>query len=86
MGNKDLEMTELVVEQVQEERLDGLNDKHPMVLSCGGIFVPRPRPMGPNDEIFKILNIANEKEPTKIVSGAVMQNVLREVLHKESMN
>lgn len=86
MGRRDEEMTTLVVEQVQEQKMDGLTDKNPTVLSCGGIFIPRPRPMGPNDEIYKILNCANEKEPTKVVCGSVPRNLLQEVLYKESMN
>ena len=86
MAEKDMEMKDLLVEQVVSEPSSSLGTKNPMVLSCGGIFIPRPRPMGPNDEIYKILNIANQKEPTKVVCGSVPHNLLQEVLHKESMN
>lgn len=86
MARLDGETEELLIESVPDHDLDQLSSKHPMVLSCGGIFIPRPRPMGPNDEIYKILNVANSKEPTKVVTGAVPQNLLQEVLHKESMN
>lgn len=84
--DEDTGMQELLIEQPQLQRTDQLPSKHPMVLSCGGIYIPRPKPMGPNDEIYKILNIANQKEPTKIVMGPIHLNLLQEVLHKESMN
>ncbi len=84
--DEELEMQELVVEQTQDPGLDGLGTKNPTVLSCGGIYIPRPRPMGPNDEIYKIINSPNQKEPTKVVMGSLHLNILMEVLHKESMN
>jgi len=86
MSNTELQRTELVVENTTEQGLGTLDAKNPTVLSCGGIFIPRPRPMGPNDSIYNILNCANDREPTKVVSGAFPRNVLMEVLHKESMN
>jgi len=86
MARLEGEMTDLVVEQTVEPGPMNLESKNPMVLSCGGIFIPRPRPLGPKDEIYKILNIANEKEPTKVVAVSFPMNLLQEVLHKESMN
>jgi hypothetical protein len=86
MARMEEEMSELVVEQASEARLEGETGKNPTVLSCGGIFIPRPKPMGPNDEIYKILNVANQKEPTKVVCGPMTLNLLQDVLHKESMN
>ncbi|PIR17965.1 MAG: hypothetical protein COV46_01890 [Deltaproteobacteria bacterium CG11_big_fil_rev_8_21_14_0_20_49_13] len=84
--DEELEMQELVVEHTQDPGLDGVNTKNPTVLSCGGIFIPRPRPMGRNDELYKILNTTNKEEPTKLVTGSLTFNILQEVLHKESMN
>ncbi len=86
MARTEQEMTELVVENVPEPNLGEIGTQNPMVLSCGGIFIPRPKPMGLNDEIYKILNTPDTKEPTKLVSGSFHMNLLQEVLHKESMN
>lgn len=84
--DEELEMQELVVEHTQDPGLDGINAKNPTVLSCGGIFIPRPKQMGRNDELYKILNTTNKDEPTKLVTGSLTLNILQEVLHKESMN
>jgi hypothetical protein len=86
MARQEEELTNLVVEGLPEQPVNGLNNNNPTVLSCGGIYVPRPRPFDPKEEYFKIINIANEKEPTKIVGAAVTINLLQNVLHKESMN
>jgi len=86
MARIEEEMSELVVEQVSELNVGDQGNRNPTVLSCGGIYIPRPRPMGPNDEIYKIINIANQKEPTKVVCGSFTMNLLQDVLHKESMN
>lgn len=80
------EQPTLIVENVPNAGYEETPNHNPMVLSCGGIFIPRPKPMGPNDEIYKILNVANSKEPTKVVSGSLPRNLLQDVLHKESMN
>lgn len=57
--------------------------ENPVVLSCGGIFIPHPR----NRPIqYQVLNTANEDSPSKVVSGIVPQNMLSLVMAKESMN
>ncbi len=83
--DRDVERAQLVVESAVEGTMGDVSSRNPMVLSCGGIFVPRPKYANP-DTLYQILNIANSDEPTKIVSGSVPQNILQEVLHKESMN
>jgi len=86
MARIDNDMATLVVESAPSLNIEDGVSKNPMVLSCGGIFIPRPRSPGQHDEIYKILNVANTKGPTKIVSGSIPKNLLQEVLHKESMN
>lgn len=86
MGHQNEPMTTLVVEKVREEGINDILPKHPMVLSCGGIFIPRQENKNPNNAIYKILNIANEKEPIKIVENGMLRNMLQEILHKESLN
>jgi hypothetical protein len=56
---------------------------NPVVLSCGGIFIPQPqnRPIQ-----YQVLNTANEDQPSKVVSGVVPQNMLHLVMAKEGMN
>lgn len=86
MARQEEEITNLVVENVPTEPMNGMGGRNPTVLSCGGIYIPRPKPFDPKEEYFKIINIANEKEPTKVVGSSVAINLLQEVLHKESMN
>lgn len=82
------EITELIVDKAvnpgEGERFS--DGRQPMVLSCGGIYVPRPRPLHPGDPLYHVLNTSNEKEPTKVVSNLTYKNLLQEILHKESMN
>lgn len=86
MARTEQEMTELLVEHVAEPNLGEITSKNPMVLSCGGMFIPRPKAMGPKDELYKVLNTPSNAEPTKLVSGNFSMNLLQDVLHKESMN
>ncbi len=57
--------------------------ENPVVLSCGGIFIPQPynRPIQ-----YHVLSTANEDNPSKVVCGIVPQNMLHLVMAKESMN
>lgn len=56
---------------------------NPVVLSCGGIFIPQPqnRPLQ-----YHVLNTPNEEIPSKVVSGVIPRNMLYLVMAKESMN
>lgn len=59
------------------------SSENPVVLSCGGIFIPQPR----NRPIqYQVVNTANEESSAKVVSGVVPQNMLQLVMSKESMN
>jgi hypothetical protein len=86
MARQEENSPTLIVEHVQEGSQDSLLSKHPMVLSCGGIFIPRPKTTYATDGKLNILNVANTKEPTKIVGNGISMNLLQGVLHKESMN
>lgn len=59
------------------------NSENPVILSCGGIFIPQPlnRPIQ-----YQVLNTANEESPSKVVSGIIPLNMLHLVMAKESMN
>lgn len=57
--------------------------ENPVVLSCGGIFIPQPqnRPIQ-----YHVVNTANEGQSAKVVSGVAPRNMLQMVMAKESMN
>lgn len=59
------------------------SSENPVVLSCGGIFIPQPlnRPIR-----YHVVHSASEESSAKVVSGAVPQNMLQFVMAKESMN
>ncbi len=78
--------TELIIERTVELSQGELSGAHPTVLSCGGIFVPRPRPINPLDPLYHVLNTPNDGQPTKIVSALFTSNLLDEVSIKESAN
>lgn len=57
--------------------------ENPVVLSCGGIFIPQPR----NRPIqYQLIHTANEARTAKVMSGTVPSNMLHLVMAKESMN
>lgn len=61
--------------------------KNPAVLSCGGMYLPRPGAGAPVKVIYHVLNLANQKEPIKLYTGRrPFMNVLHQALVKESMN
>lgn len=75
-----------IIEQAMQVRAGKGQGSHPTVLSCGGIFVPRPRPINPRDPLYHILNTPHEVSPVKVVSALMHRNLLQEVLAKESLN
>lgn len=59
------------------------SSENPVVLSCGGIFIPQPR----NQPLqYHVVNTANEDSSAKVMSGVVPQSMLQLVMAKESMN
>lgn len=73
-----------VLQRVTEGRLGGLSSVNPVVLSCGGIYIPH---QGAQQRIiYHILTTANENSPVKVVTGIKPRNILHELLSKESMN
>jgi hypothetical protein len=57
--------------------------ENPVVLSCGGIFIPQPR--HPSIQ-YHILNTTTDASTAKVVSGILPHNMLHLVMAKESMN
>ncbi|MBI2344168.1 MAG: hypothetical protein HYV02_07560 [Deltaproteobacteria bacterium] len=63
-----------------------LREQHPAIMSCGGIYLPRPRPCQAQLPLFHILHTANDLQPSKIVSAIITSNVLDDVLCRECLN
>ena len=77
---------ETIVRRAIDANAGAQATQHPTVLSCGGIFVPRPRPLNPRDPLYHILNTPMTERPAKVVSALVHRNILQEVLTKETLN
>lgn len=80
------EATELIVKGAFEEGEGELSSKNPMVLSCGGIYIPYNRNKLIDKPLWKILNVASEKNPTKVVCSGLPKSPLAEILGKENLN
>lgn len=80
-------ISRFVVERATEEsvRIPG-SSNGPTVLSCGGLYLPKPKLNSNLKVTYQILNLANEREPTKVLSNQRPVNVLQQVLAKESLN
>ncbi|MBI4238223.1 MAG: hypothetical protein HY696_07400 [Deltaproteobacteria bacterium] len=76
----------LILERAVQLSQGDLQGGHPAVLSCGGIFVPRPRPMSISDPLYHILYTPNDQQPAKVVSALITKNLLDEILNKDRVN
>lgn len=80
-------MTRMILERAVEEGKQAGVNRHPTVLSCGGMYLPRTRTSVPGPVNYHVLNLANENEPIKIYVGRRANfNLLYQVLAKEAMN
>lgn len=80
------ETAELVVRQSFEESPGELSSKNPMVLSCGGIYIPYNKRRQLARPLWNILNLADDRGTSKVVSSALPASPLAEIIKKESMN
>lgn len=80
-------ITQMILERAAEEGRQAGVARHPTVLSCGGMYLPRTRTPGPAPVNYHVLNLANENEPIKIYVGRRGNfNLLYQILAKEAMN
>lgn len=87
MTQKISSMTRLILERTTEEGQWVSDARNPAVLSCGGMYLPRPKTQAPPRVFYHVLNLANPKEPIKIFIGQQrMANLLHQALAKEAMN
>ena len=80
-------ITQLILQRATEEGQGFLGNKNPAVLSCGGMYLPRPKTALPPRIVYHVLNLANKQEPIKIYVGRrALTNLLHQVLAKEALN
>ncbi len=75
--------TEWILKQVFEGSVGELSSKNPLVLSCGGVYIPHPES---RRCMIEILVTPNKNEPVKVMTGAAPKNGLSKMLIKGSMN
>lgn len=76
--------SELILKQVFEGSPGELSSKHPMVLSCGGIYIPHPESRAICIE--HVLVTANNREPVKVMKSNARKNSLVELMARGSKN
>lgn len=78
----------MIIEQAAAEGQAFSFKKNPAVLSCGGMYLSRPKAQLPQRIVYHVLNLANQEEPTKIFTGRhhLLANILHQALAKEAMN
>lgn len=84
MASDPKQLEEQILQETLQESWGELSSVNPVVLSCGGIYIPH------NGDVqriyYHILTTPNETTPVKVVTGARPRNTLQKVLAKESMN
>ena len=75
----------LILRKILEEGVGELSSRHPIVLSCGGIYIPHGAREGRRFS-YDIITTPNDHDPVKVVTGVRPMNILQQVLTKESMN
>ena len=82
-----LTVTQLILQKAALEGERYLPNRNPTVLSCGGMYLPRPQNALPPKIAYDVLNLANPKEPIKLYVGRrVLPNLLHQVLQKGTLN
>jgi len=76
---------ELILKEVMDQDSKELSTKNPLILSCGGIYIPYAHQKAKH-LLYHILTTPNDQAPVKVVAGRKPQNVLYLVKQKESMN
>lgn len=79
-------ITETIVRDTLEESPGELSSRNPMVLSCGGIYIPYNKRRLAGRPFWKMLNLADGERPVKVVTPGLGKSPLTELLEKESMN
>lgn len=72
------------LQKVFEGSFGGLSSMNPVVLSCGGIYIPHQGHV--QRIIYHIITTANRETPVKVITGIKPRNILQQVMSRESMN
>lgn len=78
--------SELIVQEAYEESPVELSSRNPMVLSCGGIYIPNDKRGFLDRPLWEILNVADNSNPVRVVCSSLPRDPLLEIMEKESMN
>ena len=86
MRDKHLEneQEELIVRSAYEESSGELSSRNPMVLSCGGIYIPREKRRKQGMPLWEILNLAGDA--STVIATEIPKSPLNIILDKESKN
>lgn len=80
-------MTQFIAERVAEESFNLKLNENPTLLSCGGMFLPKPKANPSNARVrYHVVSVANKEEPTKVFSTRRNVNALNNVSMKSNMN
>lgn len=74
-----------ILQQVVEQHPAALSQQNPMVLSCGGIYIPR-RAIEVTRLPYALVNTISPNETAKVVGTTRPRNLLHEIIRKESAN
>ena len=85
MKSQVTKVEEHILKQILDDDAASLSSKNPMVLSCGGIFIPQ-RERSAKVSPHHILTTLNKELPVKVVSGTRPKNILQALMDKESQN
>ena len=84
--DEELEMAEMVVQQTYEESAGELSSKNPMVLSCGGMYIPHEKRKGADMPLWEVISTPDSENPSKVVSSGMPKSPLAAILDKEHLN
>ena len=84
MESSPKKLNEESLDKVLTESWGELSHVNPVVLSCGGIYIPHQNEA--QRIYYHILTTPNEEMPVKVITGVRPRNILQQVLARESMN
>ena len=77
--------TEMILNEISQQGVAEVQERSPMVLSCGGIYIPHTK-RDARQWQAEVLTTSNENEPVKVFSAVRPRNVLYDMLLRESLN
>jgi hypothetical protein len=84
MARENTSITKMIFRQLFSGSAKEMKAKNPMVLSCGGVYIPRKG--GRKHSLYHILHTPSDAEPVKVYCAARQKSALIEMIQKESLN